>query len=257
MNEHCGQQGSVRDAAGRALRVLLSGFGLAGCLAGCDGLPSPRHEILPIFLSSVNLLQNPSFENGDPNPKDGEDGNGATFKLLCSGSSSLFNWRVIRQGPGKTCGPNGNDAIVWYFRPEQKLVAVDGQGFVNLAGHFRRPGSQYGQVEQDVPTVPGREYLLQFSFNTYSTYAPPPTFRVTAQASGQSMNVDISQAFGWTPQSLTFKAVSPSTTIRISLSGSNLATNEIQDYIGLDKLSVRPLCSVAEMIWTDPPYCQF
>jgi choice-of-anchor C domain-containing protein len=169
--------------------------------------------------ASSNLVTNGSFEAGSPQP-----GNGG-FATLGAGSTAMAGWTVT------------GDSVDWINGYWQ---ASDGTHSVDLNG------LGVGGVSQTITTVAGQTYLLTFdlSGNPDSAIATR-TLQVTAGDASDpfafAMGGNSHGAMGWLGQSLTFKALSNSTTINFaSTSGDNCCWGPVLDNVSVSAMGGVP-----------------
>ena len=182
--------------------------------------------ILSPAASALNLLVNPSFEQGAFIDR------GDGYQILPNGSTAITGWTVI------------NDSLAWGTYPNaavntSPILPFDGNFFLDLQGDglFNAP---YGGVSQSLLTVIGQQYHLSFYLGTQQDAASPFTHgpvSVTASAGAMSspftFNPLANSGTQWGEFGFDFTANSASTLI--SIIGMNPGTGA---YIGLDLVSV-------------------
>jgi hypothetical protein len=115
---------------------------LAGFLLGTRVNVGSRLR-LPLRRVGENLLQNPSFEQGDTS------GNAQT--PLDGGATNIRHWPVV--------GAPGTQKIAYSFEEHTGFEAADGFRFIDLTNSGFSKGP-YGGVEQTVALIPGADYEL-------------------------------------------------------------------------------------------------
>jgi hypothetical protein len=211
-----------------------------------------------------NLVRNGSFETGNfVNDPAEPIMDGSECKALCGGSSALSDWQVFR-GPvsgGQSCA-NEKDAICWFQSNNTlNIDAQDGQRAVDLTGFNGRPPQQFGSVQQDVGnTQPAELYELSFEIGSSSNFAPPtpnPQIGILVKVVGVQnaqasfdVTIPITDVSHWEQHSMRFRAVDRTTTIIFSGIGKAPPNGNGGDYVGLDNVSLRKVCSLFDFLWS-------
>ncbi|MBS1707159.1 MAG: DUF642 domain-containing protein [Armatimonadetes bacterium] len=98
----------------------------------------------------ANLIVNGSFEDGNFVP------NGDNTMSLAAGATDITGWKVV------------NDPVAWIADPNpfNGWHATDGVKSLDLTGY----GGGYGGVAQDIATIAGHQYHLEFDFGVHQAY---------------------------------------------------------------------------------------
>jgi len=144
--------------------------------------------------NNAQSLQNGSFEEGPNLPARG-------FLGLNSGNQSISNWTI----------ESGTIDYIGSF-----WVHSDGTKSIDLNG------SSAGAISQDISTVVGETYTLEFDLSGNGT-CPDEIIKSVSVTAGDYSNVfdfDVSRhsnnSMGWETQTVEFTALSPRTTIRFT-----------------------------------------
>jgi Protein of unknown function (DUF642) len=214
------------------------------------------------LLRGPELVKNGSFEKGNDQKTALETIiDGPNCKILCNLSDSVFEWTV--SGPGKErelcLDGRARDIMCWIVDAAgstSKVTAAEGNRLVALSGFFGKPASRYGNVSQDIPTKPGQLYELSFAIGSTVKFIDP-----TSTTRDVEIRVDvagITKAFPaaqtqevshWDTNTMRFTARDQMTTLR--LSGEPQPRVGGSGYLGLDNVSVRRLCTLFMVVFSD------
>ena len=165
--------------------------------------------------ANANLLTNGSFELG------GFVNQGNQTMVLNVGSTTITGWTV------------STDQLAWIDAGNPwGLTAQDGTRFLDFTAY--PTGAPFGGITQVLSTTVGEHYELSFELGSYTRRWGGPPVSILASAGNASQTFTVSTASDestWTPFSMLFTAVSPTTAV--SLTGSAGF-----QYIGLDNVSV-------------------
>jgi choice-of-anchor C domain-containing protein len=132
---------------------------------------------------SHNLIKNGSFELG-PDP--------GGFSTIKAGETTIPNWTVT----GNTV-----DVIGSYFPSSNGKRCIDMDG---------TPGP--GGLEQTIPTIPGKEYIVHFDLGA-NPQCEPDLKKLEVLAAGQKVLFTHTSKTDWEHKSWSFTASGPETTI--------------------------------------------
>jgi hypothetical protein len=207
-------------------------------LCGNEGEPEPE----PICEIGVNLIENSGFET--PVVTDG-----AKWDIFDSGTAGLgwlVNWMA------SVTDPAPDIAKLELHQGVNSWASKSGEQHAELDTDWQGPGGPSGEqasvaIYQDIPTVPGREYKLSFSFS------PRPGTDSSENILGilwDGVLEDTVTAAGggntsWTDHEYTFVAADNSTKLEFQDQGTPNSIGTFLDDVSLECL---PECNPAEMV---------
>ena len=214
------------------------------------------------LLRGPELVRNGSFELGNDQSTALENViGGPNCKILCNASESLFNWTV--SGPGRagdTCiNGQARDVVCWVVDAKgssTKVTAADENRLVALSGFFGKPANRYGSLSQDIPTKQGQLYELSFAIGSTAKFIDPSSttrdveIRVDVAGITKAFPAAPTQEVShWDTNTMRFTARDQVTTLR--LSGEPQPRLGGSGYLGIDNVSVRRLCTLFMVVWSD------
>jgi Protein of unknown function (DUF642)/PEP-CTERM motif len=172
----------------------------------------------------ADLITNGSFEN----TTNFMDNTGQDTMDLFPGSTALTGWTIT----------NSSNLDLAWIGPTNPfgLTASNGNYFLDLTGYH--DSAPYSGVSQQISTVMGQTYLLQFDLGASTTFNNSgPSLTATAGSASQTYTYTATGTNQWQTESLTFTATSTTTTISLVGAGSS------DKYIGLDNVRVNAIAT--------------
>src|SRR3989344_287971 len=207
-------------------------------LCGNEGEPEPE----PICEIGVNLIENSGFET----PVVTDDEKWDIFDSGTAGLGWLVNWMA------SVTDPAPDIAKLELHQGVNGWTSNSGEQHAELDTDWQGPGGPSGEqasvaIYQDIPTVPGREYKLSFSFS------PRPDTDSSENVLGilwDGVLEDTVTAAGggntsWTDHEYTFVAADNSTKLEFQDQGTPNSLGTFLDDVSLECL---PECNPAEMV---------
>lgn len=156
-------------------------------------------------LAGPSLVTNGSFEDGELPP----------IVTLGIGATDISGWTVVG---------GSIDWISGYWQ------ASDGTKSLDLGGSTAHPDGAFGGVEQDLTTVAGTSYLVEFDLagnpDNQANTSPLKDLKVSAGSASQDFQFDVTGKtkidMGWQTMQWAFTAEGATTTLRFeSLNGTS------------------------------------